>query len=143
MFCEMDPFKCLFRVIFSVSEKRVNMEVPKGGGYAIRSCRRMFREGRPLSTWLRFGLHFGSILGAQVGTILLFGLLLVAFSLLFSSPPKKLPKNQHKHSIWRLWLQNDPQSVPRGSPKGGQNPQQIITKSSLSRRGCLQVTSRG
>ena len=33
----------------------------------------MFREGRQLSTWLRFGLHFGSILGAQVATILLFG----------------------------------------------------------------------
>ncbi len=58
-----------------------------------------------------------------------------SFSLLCSSPPKELPTNQHKRSIWRLWLQNDPQSVPRGSPKGGQNPPKIITKSSLSRRG--------
>ena len=33
----------------------------------------MFREGQQLSTWLRFGLHFGSILGAKVATILLFG----------------------------------------------------------------------
>ncbi len=49
------------------------MELPKGAGHAIRSRRRMFRKGRQLSTWLRFGLHFGSILGAQVATILLFG----------------------------------------------------------------------
>ena len=49
------------------------MELPKGGGHAIGSCRHMFREGQQLSTWLRFGLHFGSILGAQVATILLFG----------------------------------------------------------------------
>ena len=42
-------------------------------GHAIRSRRRMFREGRHLSTWHRFGLHFGSVLGAQVGTILRFG----------------------------------------------------------------------
>ncbi len=49
------------------------MELPKGAGHAIRSRRRMFRKGRQLSTWLRFGLHFGSILGGQVATILLFG----------------------------------------------------------------------
>ena len=33
----------------------------------------MFREGQHLSTWHRFGLHFGSVLGAQVDTKLLFG----------------------------------------------------------------------
>ncbi len=49
------------------------MELPRGAGHAIRSRRRMFREGRQLSTWLRFGLHFGSFLRAQVATILLFG----------------------------------------------------------------------
>ncbi len=49
------------------------MELPKGGGHAIRSRLCMFREGRPLSTWLHFGLHFGVILGAQFATILLFG----------------------------------------------------------------------
>ena len=31
MFCEMDPFKSIVRVILSDSEKRVKMEVPKGG----------------------------------------------------------------------------------------------------------------
>ena len=35
--------------------------------------RRMFREGRPSSLWLRFGLHFGVILEAKFATILLFG----------------------------------------------------------------------
>ncbi len=73
MFCELDPFKLRFRVMLSDSEKRVNMEVPEGGGYAIRSCRHMFRECRPLSTWLCFGLHFGSILGAQVATMVQIG----------------------------------------------------------------------
>ncbi len=33
----------------------------------------MFREGQPLSCWLYFGLLFGGILGAKVGTILLLG----------------------------------------------------------------------
>ena len=49
------------------------MELPKGGGYAIRQCLCMFRKGRPLSLWLHFGLHFGVILGAKFATILLFG----------------------------------------------------------------------
>ncbi len=66
---------------------------------------------------------------------LLFGQLGVAFSLLFSSPPKELPKNQHKRSIWRLWLQNDPQSVHTRTPKGDPNPSKIVAKSSLSHRG--------
>jgi hypothetical protein len=46
---------------------------PRGAGHAIRSRRRVFREGPQLSTWHHFELHFGSILGAQVATILLFG----------------------------------------------------------------------
>ncbi len=52
----------------------------------------------------------------------------------FSRHTKKTT-NLHKRSIWRLWRPNDPQSDPRGSPKGGQNPSKIGTKSSLSRRG--------
>ncbi len=56
-------------------------------------------------------------------------------------PPKQHQKNRHKHSIWRLWRPNDPQSAPRGSPKGSQNPSKIIKKSSLSRRGLPQATS--
>ena len=63
----------LFGALFPVSEKGAKTELPRGGGHAIRSRRRMFREGRPLSCWLHFGLHFGAILGAKVGTILLFG----------------------------------------------------------------------
>ena len=47
------------------------MELPKGGGYAIRQCLCMFRKGRVLSLWLHFGLHFGVILGAKFATILL------------------------------------------------------------------------
>ena len=49
------------------------MELPKGGGYAIRPCRRMFCKGRPWSLWLHFGLHFGVILGAKFAIILLLG----------------------------------------------------------------------
>ncbi len=49
------------------------MELPKGGGHAIRSRPCMFREGRLLSTWLHFGFHFGIILGAQFATILFVG----------------------------------------------------------------------
>ena len=48
------------------------MELPEGGGHAIRSCLCMFREGRPLLPWLHFG-HFGVILGAKFATILLLG----------------------------------------------------------------------
>ncbi len=48
-------------------------ELPRGGGHAIRPRRRMFREGRPSSLWLHFGLHFGDIWGAKFATILLFG----------------------------------------------------------------------
>ena len=33
----------------------------------------MFREGRALSLWVHFGLHFGVILGAKFATILFFG----------------------------------------------------------------------
>ena len=55
------------------SKKAVKMELPKGGGHVIRPRRRMFREGRPLSLWLHFGLHFGAILEAKFATILLFG----------------------------------------------------------------------
>ena len=44
------------------------MELPEGGGHAIRPCLRMFRKGRLLSPWLQFGLHFGVILGAR-GTL--------------------------------------------------------------------------
>ena len=53
----------------------------------------------------------------------------------FLEAPTKAPKNQHKRSIWRLWRPNHPQSDPRGSPKGCQNPSKIVAKSSLSRRG--------
>ncbi len=71
MFFETDLFEAFFSEICSDSEKGVKMELPKGGGHAIRSRLCMFREGRPLSTWLHFGLHFGVILGAQFATILL------------------------------------------------------------------------
>ena len=50
-----------------------NEALQGGGGHAIRPCRRMFRKGRPLLSWLHFGLHFVVILGAQGGTILMLG----------------------------------------------------------------------
>ncbi len=43
------------------------------GGHAIRPRRRMFREGRPSSLRLHFGLRVGVILGAKFATILFFG----------------------------------------------------------------------
>ena len=62
----------LFGALFPVSEKGAKTGLPRGG-HAIRPRRRMFREGRPSSLRLRFGLHFGVILGAKCATILLFG----------------------------------------------------------------------
>ena len=55
---------------FPVSEKERKRSSP-GGAHAIRSRRRMFREGRPSSRRLHFGLHFGVALGAKLATILL------------------------------------------------------------------------
>ena len=62
-----------FLVIFPGLGKMSENGAPQGGGHAIRPRRRMFREGRPSSLRLRFGLHFGVILGAKCATILLFG----------------------------------------------------------------------
>ena len=63
------PFWCPF----SGRGKRSKNGAPQGGGHAIRSRRRMFREGRPSSRRLHFGLHFGVVLGAKFATILFFG----------------------------------------------------------------------
>ncbi len=60
-----------FGVICGDSKKTAKMELPKGGGHAIRRCLRMFRKGGPLSLWLHF--HFGVSLGAKFATILLLG----------------------------------------------------------------------
>ena len=62
-----------FLVPFFRSQKKKRQQGSKGGGHAIHPRRRMFREGRPSSLWLRFGLHFGVILEAKFATILLFG----------------------------------------------------------------------
>ncbi len=70
----MLAFNMFFFVwLFGDSKKAVQMELPKGSGYAIRQCLRMFRKGRSLSLWLHFGLHFGVIWGTKFATILLFG----------------------------------------------------------------------
>ena len=45
----------------------------------------MFREDRPLLSWLSFGLHFGIVLGAKFATILHFG----GFRVHFSDPGGK------------------------------------------------------
>ncbi len=58
---------------FSGLGERSQNGAPQGGGHAIRSRRRMFREGRPSSLRLHFGLHFGVVLGAKFATILPFG----------------------------------------------------------------------
>ena len=63
-----------FLVPFFRSQKKKRQQGSKvGGGHAIHPRRRMFREGRPSSLRLHFGLHFGVILGAKFATILLFG----------------------------------------------------------------------
>ncbi len=59
--------------LFLVSAIGAKTELPRGGGHAIRSRRRMFREGRPSSLRLHFGLHFGVVLGAKFTTILPLG----------------------------------------------------------------------
>ena len=66
-------FTCFFVTFVWSLKKQRKLSSPRGGGYAIRPRRRMFRKGRPLSLWLHFGLHFGVILGAKFATILLFG----------------------------------------------------------------------
>jgi len=60
-------------VILGVLEKRAETELPRGGGHAICPRRRVFCKGRPLLFWLRFGLHFGVILGARAVTIRILG----------------------------------------------------------------------
>ena len=45
----------------------------------------MFREDRPLLSWLAFRLHFGIMLGAKFATILHFG----GFRVHFSDPGGK------------------------------------------------------
>ncbi len=59
--------------MFGVVEKGTKMELPEGGGHAIRPCLRMFPKGRPLLPWLHVGLHFGVIFGAQGDTMLILG----------------------------------------------------------------------
>ena len=76
------------------------MELPKGGGYAIRQCLCMFRKGRVLSLWLHFGLHFGVILGAKFATILLFGR---------PGGQNRLTKERHK---------KEPQKGEKDTPEG-------------------------
>ena len=63
----------LVGALFPVSENGTNTGLPMGGGHAIRPRRRMFREGRPSSLRLHFGLHFGVILGANFATMLFLG----------------------------------------------------------------------
>ena len=63
----------LVGALFPVSEKGAKAGLPRGGGQAIRPRRRMFREGRPSSLRLHFGLHFGVILGANFATMLFLG----------------------------------------------------------------------
>ena len=62
-----------FLCSFSGVGKRNENGAPQGVGHAIRSCRRMFREDRPLLPWLHYGLHFGVVLAPEFVTILLLG----------------------------------------------------------------------
>ena len=74
-------------------EKERKKSSTRGAGHAIRSRIHIYREGRHVQTWHHSGLHFGSILGALVATILLLGRTLPhsgpcwpLFWLLFSRP---------------------------------------------------------
>ena len=62
-----------FLVPFFRSRKKERTRGCPGGGHAIHPRQRIFREGRPSSLRLHFGLHFGVILGAKFATILFFG----------------------------------------------------------------------
>jgi len=63
-----------FWVSFWGSWKNVRKRSSQGGGgHAICPRRRVFCKGRPLLFWLRFGLHFGVILGARAVTIRILG----------------------------------------------------------------------
>ena len=61
----------------------------------------------------------------------------------FSESEQMPLKISLKRSLSQIMRQNDPQRAPPGTLKGGPNPSKTIKKSSLSRPGCLQVTSRG
>ena len=54
------------------------MDLPEGGGHAIRPCLRIFRKGRPLLPCPHLELHFGVILGAWGGTIHIFVFVFIA-----------------------------------------------------------------
>ncbi len=57
-------FKLFVVICWGSLKKELKWSSPRGGGYAIRPCLFMFRDGWPLLHWLHFGLHFGVILGA-------------------------------------------------------------------------------
>ena len=75
------------------------------------------------------GLHIHPPLGTSIFT-------------LFSESENIALTIDLKGSISQNMRQNDPQRAPLETLKGGSNPQTISKKSSLSRPGCLQVTSR-
>ena len=66
-------FVDFFVPVFRTRKKERKRGSPGGEVHAIRSRRRMFREGRPSSLRLHFGLHFGVVLGAKFATILPWG----------------------------------------------------------------------
>ena len=55
-------FNLCLEAYFRAPKKERKRSSLRGGGHAIRSRRRMFRECRALSRRLHFGLHFGAIL---------------------------------------------------------------------------------
>ena len=73
MFFNRALLSVFWRVFCGCLKKKPNGAPCLGGKFAIRQCLRMFREGRPSSSWLHFGPYFGAILGAKLATILLFG----------------------------------------------------------------------
>ena len=62
-----------WRVFCGCLKKKQNGAPCVGRKLAIRQCQCMFREGRPSSSWLHLGSHFGAALGAKLATILLVG----------------------------------------------------------------------
>ena len=73
MFFNRALLSIFWRVFCGCLKKKQNGAPCVGRKLAIRPCQCMFREGRPSSSWLHFGSHFGAILGAKLATILLFG----------------------------------------------------------------------
>ncbi len=76
--------------LVGVFQKGAKMELPQGGGHAIRQCLCMFRKGHRLLPWLRFGLYFGVVFVSMFYTTLQKHDLCYHWGIGISTSPQKL-----------------------------------------------------